>query len=138
MIKISEEKNVALVKNWLPELSMEDKQNASQESGWAKMFIATYRPGDFHTMPAGVTLQAITHDIVRCVRIFNSQGSWWCLSMLKETFENAEITLQLDPYTIVTQVTEKAEGEHPNSEKYADTEDESAERVPESDWVEVV
>ena len=138
MAKKSEEKNVPLVKNWLPELSMEDKQNASQESGWAKMFIATYRPGDFHTMPAGVTLQAITHDIVRCVRIFNSQGSWWCLSMLKETFENAEITLQLDPYTIVTQVTEKAEGENPNSDNEADTEYETAEGVPESDWVEVV
>ena len=138
MEKESEEKNDVLVKNWLPELTMEDKKNAAEESDWAKMFIATYRPGDFHTMPAGVTLQAIAHDTVRCVRIHDSQRSWWCLSMLKETFENAQITLQLDPFTIVTHLTERAEGKPSTTENDSTDENISAHQIAENHGVEVV
>ncbi len=138
MEKENNENNDVSVKSWLPELTMEDKKNASEESDWAKMFIATYRPGDFHTMPNGVTLQAIAHDTVRCVRIHDSQRSWWCLSMLKETFENAQITLQLDPYTIVTQLTERAEGKPSTTENGCTDDNKSAHQITENHGVEVV
>ena len=98
------------VAEWLPELTTEETENAMDEIEWAKMFVATYRPGDFHTMPAGVTLQAISYDTVRCVRIYDDKRSWWCLSMLKTTFEGAGITLELDPHTLVTRLPERAEG----------------------------
>tara|TARA_A100001037_G_C14914889_1_gene528951 strand:+ start:144 stop:560 length:417 start_codon:yes stop_codon:yes gene_type:complete len=136
--KENNENNDVSVKSWLPELTMEDKKNASEESDWAKMFIATYRPGDFHTMPNGVTLQAIAYDTVRCVRIHDNPRSWWCLSMLKETFEKAQITLQLDPYTIVTQLTERAEGKPPTTGNDSTDENVSARQITENPGVEVV
>ena len=101
----------ASVAEWLPKLTTEETENAMGEIEWAKMFIARYRQGDFHTMPAGVTLQAISYDTVRCVRLYDDPRSWWCLSMLKTSFEGAGITLELDPYTIVTRCPERAEGD---------------------------
>lgn len=104
------QKQQASVAEWLTELSAEDREGARGEIEWAKMFIALYRPGDFHTIPHGVTFQAISFDTVRCVRIFDSPRAWWWLSMLKVSFEEADITLELDPYTIVTRYPERAEG----------------------------
>lgn len=105
-----ERKQLPTVTEWLPELSVEEIENAMDEIEWAREFVARYRPGDFHTMPAGVTLQAISYDTVRCVRLYDDQRSWWCLSMLKTSFEGAGITLELDPYTLVTRLPERAEG----------------------------
>ena len=57
-----------------------------------------------------MTLQAVSFDTVRCVRIFDDQRAWWMLSMINASFKGAGIKLQLEPYTIVTQTAEYAEG----------------------------
>ncbi len=94
----------------LPELTEEEMENALSEIKWAKKFIASHRQGDFQTMSGGMTLQAVSFDTVRCVRIFDDQRAWWMLSMINASFKGAGIKLQLEPYTIVTQTAEYAEG----------------------------
>ena len=123
MSEENNQKKDVSVAEWLPELTEEDVDGARGEIEWAKWFISLYRPGDFHTIPNGVTLQAINFDTVRCVRVFDDPRAWWWLSMLKVSFEGAGITLELDPYTIVTRRAENAEGKR----------DAAAENLPDED-----
>ena len=129
MNKENVQPNEASVAAWLPELTEEEVENARGEIEWAKWFISLYRPGDFHTIPNGVTLQAINFDTVRCVRVFDDPRAWWWLSMLKVSFEGASITLELDPYTIVTRRAENAEGKRESAAENLPEEDETSTKL---------
>lgn len=94
----------------LPELTEEEMKNALGEITWARKFMASHRQGDFQTMSGGMTLQAVSFDTVRCVRIFDDKRAWWMLSMINASFKGAGVKLQLEPHTIVTQPAEYAEG----------------------------
>jgi len=129
MNKENVQQNEASVTEWLPELTEEQVEGARGEIEWAKRFISLYRPGDFHTIPNGVTLQAINFDTVRCVRVFDDPRAWWWLSMLKVSFEGAGITLELDPYTIVTRRAENAEGKRETATENLPEEDETSTKL---------
>ena len=119
----NEENKEKSVAERLPELTEEERENALDEIKWAKKFIASHRQGDFQTMSGGMTLQAVSFDTVRCVRIFDDKRAWWMLSMINASFKGAGVKLQLEPHIIVTQPTEYAEGRKSEVSKKRDTVD---------------
>jgi len=88
----------------LIELTPQDLETATEEESvsWFWGLMGRYRPGDLHSDFAGlITLQKVSLDTVRCVRVYDYVGCYWYLSMLRATCSKAGITLDLN-MTLVT------------------------------------
>jgi hypothetical protein len=55
-----------------------------------------YNRGDLHTGEAGVTLQYVSEDTLRCIRVYDHPEPLRTLAMLKATCEAGGVTLLLN------------------------------------------
>ena len=88
----------------LPELEEEALLDASQEDSieWAQGMLKHYDPGSIHDMPKyGITLQIITANTARCISVFDHSYCMLMLQMMIATFDHADLTLEVDPYTVL-------------------------------------
>jgi len=88
----------------LPELSNEAIQDASQDDSveWAQGMLEHYQPGAIHEMPDyGITLQIVSEDTARCISVYDHGYCMFMLHMAIITFKQADLTLELDPYTVL-------------------------------------
>lgn len=89
----------------LPELDEVDVKYAiSHESlSWAHGFMRDHEAGQHQTLGnVGVHLQKASESTVRCIAVVNHPFCFAALSMLKLTFETANLELEIAPYTLVT------------------------------------
>ena len=88
----------------LPELDEVDVKAAlSHENlSWAHGFMNVYEVGQTQWLNSiGVHIQKVTENTVRCVAVVDHGFSFAGLMMLKMSFEAANITFELAPYTLV-------------------------------------
>tara|TARA_B100000809_G_C14950911_1_gene463842 strand:+ start:210 stop:629 length:420 start_codon:yes stop_codon:yes gene_type:complete len=88
----------------LPELEEKALLDASQEDSieWAQGMLKHYDPGSIHDMPKyGITLQIITANTARCISVFDHSYCMLMLQMMIATFDHADLTLEVDPYTVL-------------------------------------
>jgi len=88
----------------LPELPAEAIEDASQDDSveWAQGMLEHYSPGDIHEMPDyGITLQIVSGDTARCISVYDHGYCMFMLHMAIITFKQADLTLELDPYTVL-------------------------------------
>ena len=88
----------------LPELEEEALLDASQEDSieWAQGMLKHYDPGSIHDMPKyGITLQIISEGTARCISVFDHSYCMLMLQMMIATFDHADLTLEIDPYTVL-------------------------------------
>ena len=83
----------------LPNLSPGDFAFATKEKTqeWLADLMSFYQRGDFHTEEGGgLTLQFVTGDVLRCVRVYDHPEPLKVLAMLQYTCESKGVTLLLD------------------------------------------
>ena len=88
----------------LPELSNEAIQDAMTDDSveWAQGMLEHYEPGAIHDMPDyGITLQIVSSDTARCIGVFDHGYCMLMLQMVITTFENAGLTLEIDPWAVL-------------------------------------
>ena len=93
------------VKERMPELSQIDSEGAVTHTNlsWAHEFMNNHLDGQIHFMKSiGVSLQKVSENKVRCVAIVDHSYCFTGLSMLKLTFDTANIDLEIDPFTVIT------------------------------------
>ena len=101
----------------LPELEEEALLDASQEDSieWAQGMLKHYDPGSIHEMPKyGITLQIISEGTARCISVFDHSYCMFMLQMMIATFDQADLTLEIDPYTVLRpyETPEEQDSEH--------------------------
>ena len=101
----------------LPELGEEALLDASQEDSieWAQGMLKHYDPGSIHDMPKyGITLQIISEGTARCISVFDHSYCMFILQMMIATFDHADLTLEIDPYTVLRpyETPEEQDSEH--------------------------
>ena len=101
----------------LPELEEEALLDASQEDSieWAQGMLKHYDPGSIHDMPKyGITLQIISEGTARCISVFDHSYCMFMLQMMIATFDHADLTLEIDPYTVLRpyETPEEQDSEH--------------------------
>jgi hypothetical protein len=101
----------------LPELEEEALLDASQEDSieWAQGMLKHYDPGSIHDMPKyGITLQIISEGTARCISVFDHSYCMLMLQMMIATFDHADLTLEIDPYTVLRpyETPEEQDSEH--------------------------
>jgi hypothetical protein len=101
----------------LPELEEKALLDASQEDSieWAQGMLKHYDPGSIHDMPKyGITLQIITANTARCISVFDHSYCMLMLQMMIATFDHADLTLEVDPYTVLRpyEAPEEQDSEH--------------------------
>ena len=88
----------------LPNLSPGDFAFATKKQTlqWLADLMGFYERGDLHHEEGGgLTLQLVTENILRCVRVYDHPEPLKVLAMLKCTCEAAGVTLQLS-YALLT------------------------------------
>ena len=101
----------------LPELEEEALLDASQEDSieWAQGMLKHYDPGSIHDMPKyGITLQIISEGTARCISVFDHPYCMLMLQMMRTSFDHADLTLEVDPYTVLRpyETPEEQDSEH--------------------------
>ena len=101
----------------LPELEEKALLDASQEDSieWAQGMLKHYDPGSIHDMPKyGITLQIISEGTARCISVFDHSYCMLMLQMMIATFDHADLTLEIDPYTVLRpyETPEEQDSEH--------------------------
>ena len=101
----------------LPELEEEALLDASQEDSieWAQGMLKHYDPGSIHEMPKyGIILQIISEGTARCISVFDHSYCMFILQMMIATFDHADLTLEVDPYTVLRpyEAPEEQDSEH--------------------------
>jgi hypothetical protein len=101
----------------LPELEEEALLDASQEDSieWAQGMLKHYDTGSIHDMPKyGITLQIISEGTARCISVFDHSYCMFMLQMMIATFDHADLTLEIDPYTVLRpyETPEEQDSEH--------------------------
>jgi len=117
------EKNIdeGSVEDRMPKLSQEHMALAANEDSkkWVDWLIEHYNIGDIHNEGNGVTLQIVSEQKVRCIRLYDDPGAWYCLSVAQETFKCANIDFEIDPIVIITPMKKRVLGAKDNVEKDA-------------------
>mgnify|MGYP003324851647 CR=1 FL=1 len=111
----------------LPELPAEAIEDASQEDSveWAQGMLQHYSPGSIHEMPDyGITLQIISEDTARCISVYDHGYCMFMLQMVITTFNQAGLTLEVDPHTVLRPY-EASEEQGPENEVPQTTIDEA-------------
>ena len=82
----------------LPDLSPGDYVFSTKEASlaWLSSTMGFYNRGDLHTGEAGVTLQYVSEDTLRCIRVYDHPEPLRTLAMLKATCEAGGVTLLLN------------------------------------------
>ena len=82
----------------LPNLSPGDYVFSTKESSiaWLADIMSFYNRGDLHTGEAGVTLQYVSEDTLRCIRVYDHPEPLRTLALLKATCEAGGVTLLLN------------------------------------------
>ena len=83
----------------LPDLSPGDYVFSTKESSlaWLADIMSFYNRGDLHTEgEGGVTLQFVSQDTLRCIRVYDHPEPLKVLAMLKVTCEAGGVTLLLN------------------------------------------
>lgn len=100
--------NAATVSVRLPELNKEDKEFATTQEKleWVEFWMSWYMPGQLQTMEdGGIILQKVDDSTVRCVSVVDHPFCYLTLSLVSTSFERRGVSLEIDPYTIVTPYT---------------------------------
>ena len=99
------------VEGRMPKLSQDHITLVENEASikWVHGLINYYRVGDVHT-ENGATLQIVSEQKVRCIRIFDDPGVWYTLSIIKGKFKHANIEFEIDPFVIITPVKQIVPG----------------------------
>jgi hypothetical protein len=107
------------VEERMPKLSQEHMVLAANEDSkkWADWLIEHYNIGDIHNEGNGVTLQIVSEQKVRCIRLYDDPGAWYCLSVTQETFKCANIEFEIDPIVIITPMGKRVLGAKDKAEK---------------------
>ena len=98
----------------LPNLGPGDYAFSTKEQSleWLTNLMGFYDRGDFHNeCGTGVTLQYVSENTLRCVRVYDHPEPLKVLAMLKLTCEVGGIRLLLDG-TLLSPVEGRWEGEH--------------------------
>ena len=104
----------------LPNLSPGDYVFSTKESSlaWLADIMSFYNRGDLHTEgEGGVTLQFVSQDTLRCIRVYDHPDPLRVLAMLKATCDAGGVNLLLDG-ALLTPVEEgrgNDEYERPNT-----------------------
>ena len=86
----------------LPGLSPNDLRTAKEKAEWAEGMVDFYPPGMTHQMEeAGLVLQVVSEDIVRFISVIDHIGSLTAAAMVKASFEEAGISVEMDPFTVL-------------------------------------
>ena len=97
--------NEATVSARLPELNKEDKEFATtrEKLEWVEEWMSWYVPGQLQTMEdGGIILQKVDASTVRCVSVVDHSFCYLTLALVSTSFERRGVSLEVDPYTIVT------------------------------------
>jgi hypothetical protein len=115
------EKNIdeKCVEERMPKLSQEHMALAANEDSkkGVDWLIEHYNIGDIHNEGNGVTLQIVSEQKVRCIRLYDDPGAWYCLSVAQETFKCANIEFEIDPIVIITPMEKRVLGAKDKAEK---------------------
>jgi hypothetical protein len=90
---------------YLPELDEAEVQWAMSHRSlsWAHGFMSDLDTGQYLFLSqVGVHLQKAGEGKVRCIAVVDDPPCFAALSMLKVTFETANLELEIAPYTLVT------------------------------------
>ncbi|MDC3282166.1 hypothetical protein OAV46_03940 [Euryarchaeota archaeon] len=90
---------------YLPELDEDEVQWAMSHGSlsWAHGFMSNLETGQhLFLSKVGVHLQKVDEGTVRCIAVEDATYCFAALSMLKVTFETANLELEIAPYTLVT------------------------------------
>jgi hypothetical protein len=86
----------------LPGLSANDLKVAREQSEWAEGMTDFYPPGMTHDMPEqGLVLQVVSEDTVRFISVVDHIASLTNAALVKASFEEAGITVEMDPFTVL-------------------------------------
>lgn len=86
----------------LPGLSSNDLRVAKEQSEWAGGMVDFYLPGMMHPMEEqGLVLQVVSEDTVRFISVVDHIGSLTAAAMVKASFEEAGISVEMDPFTVL-------------------------------------
>ncbi len=84
----------------LPELDEEALASAKANVGWAMWFVNA-APGVVHQDTNGVALQVVGRGIVRFISVGDHPYCFETLAMMAMSFEEAGVSIEMDPYTLV-------------------------------------
>jgi len=90
------------VYDWLPELEKDEFDYAVSHSSlsWVHMFMDTYRNGQTNMVSdIGVHLQRVNENTARCISVVDHPHCFVGLSMMKVSFETANLKFEISPYT---------------------------------------
>ena len=110
--------NVGEEPAYLPELDEAEVQWAKSHRSlsWAHGFMSDLDTGQYLFLSqVGVHLQKAGEGKVRCIAVVDDPPCFAALSMLKLTFETANLELEIAPYTLVTPYIPNEEVEHSES-----------------------
>ena len=110
--------NVGEEPAYLPELDEAEVQWAKSHRSlsWAHGFMSDLDTGQYLFLSqVGVHLQKAGEGKVRCIAVVDDPPCFTALSMLKLTFETANLELEIAPYTLVTPYIPNEEVEHSES-----------------------
>jgi len=100
-----EKQTNATVSVRLPELNKEDKEFAITQAklDWVQNWMSWYMPGELQRMEdGGIILQKVDDSTVRCVSVVDHPFCYMSLALVSASFERRGVSLEVDPYTIVT------------------------------------
>ena len=103
---------------YLPELDEAEVQWAMSHRSlsWAHGFMSDLDTGQYLFLSqVGIHLQKAGEGKVRCIAVVDDPPCFAALSMLKLTFETANLELEIAPYTLVTPYIPNEEVEHSES-----------------------
>ena len=103
----------------LPELDEEALASAKANVGWA-MWFGRAAPGVVHQDTNGVALQVVGRGIVRFISVGDHPHCFETLAMMATSFEEAGVSIEMDPYTIVYPVEMQEVDQEPVSPSLID------------------
>lgn len=94
--------------NRLPELEKDDYDFAisHEKLAWVHRFMQEHNSGQTTWLDnVGLHLQKVSNNVVRCIAVVDHPYCYVSLSMIKLSFETANIEIELAPYTLVIPYT---------------------------------
>jgi hypothetical protein len=86
----------------LPSLSPNELRIAKEKAEWAEGMLDFYLPGMTHEMDEqGLLLQVVSGDTVRFISVVDHIGSLTAAAMVKASFEEAGVAVEMDPFTVL-------------------------------------
>ena len=96
------------VETRLPALDEDEEAIATSEENlrWIRGWMENVDVGRVRIMRnQGITLQKVNDEVVRCLAVEDypfAGGPYWILALMVASFREAGITLEIDPYAVIT------------------------------------